>query len=225
MCLSPVISSLWLSNIKADAVQHQALKAFSEELAMPSAPASSASTAAAMIPPDYGSPKVGVAPGYLDTFGIIYIPRFGSDYSRPIVQGTGLDVLDSLGLGHYENTAMPGDIGNFAIAGHRQTHGAVLDKIHLLEPGDKIYVQTKDGFYIYVFRNTQIVLPDAADVLAPVPMDTQASPTERILTMTSCNPQFGSQERIIAYSTMESWQPLSAGPPVEIANAVEKTKN
>jgi sortase A len=225
ICFLPVISSLWFSNIKADAVQHQAIKAFSEQLATPSAPASSGAPPATMVPLDYGPPKVGVTPDYFETFGIIYIPRFGSDYSRPIVQGTGLDVLDNLGLGHYENTAMPGEIGNFAIAGHRQTHGAVLDKIHLLEPGDKIYVQTKEGFYAYVFRNTQIVLPDAADVLAPVPMDTKASPTERILTMTSCNPQFGSQERIIAYSTMESWQPLSAGPPAEIANAVEKAKN
>jgi sortase A len=214
-----VISSLWLSNIKADMVQHQAIKVFSQQLATPSD-----ATASHKEPVDYGSPKVGVTPAYLEAFGIVYIPRFGSDYSSPLVQGTGLDVLDALGLGHYENTAMPGEIGNFAIAGHRQTHGAVLDKIHLLEPGDKIYVQTKDGFYTYVFRNTDIVLPDAASVLAPVPMDTKVSPTERILTMTSCNPQFGSQERIIAYSTMESWQPLSAGAPAEIASIVEKAK-
>lgn len=224
-CFLPVISSLWFSNIKADLAQKQAVKVFSQELGTTSAPTTPDDSPASGKPIDYGSVKVGTAPKYLETFGILYIPRFGTDYSRPLVQGTGLDVLDSLGLGHYEDTAMPGQIGNFAIAGHRQTHGAVLDKIHMMEPGDKIYVQTKGGFYTYVFRNTEIVLPSAVSVLAPVPMDPKASPTERILTMTSCNPQFGSQERIIAYSTMESWQPLSAGVPTEIAKAVEKTKN
>lgn len=223
-CFWPVISSLWISNVNADIVQHQAMKSFSQQLETPSVPTPSEAPTVATDTVDYGPPKVGPTPRYLETFGIIYIPRFGSDYSRPLVQGTGLDVLDTLGLGHYENTAMPGDIGNFAIAGHRQTHGAVLDKIHMLEPGDKIYIQTKDGFYTYVFRNTAIVLPDAASVLAPVPMDIKARPTERILTMTSCNPQFGSQERIVAYSTMESWQPSSAGAPAEIASAVDKAK-
>jgi sortase A len=138
------------------------------------------------------------------------------------VEGTSTDVLDTLGLGHYADTAMPGATGNFAVAGHRQTHGAVLDNIHTLVPGDKIYVQTRDGFYVYVFRNNQIVLPSATDVLLPVPTQPAAKPTEAYLTMTSCNPRFGSQERIIAYSLLEHWQPASAGPPAEIAAQVAK---
>lgn len=218
--MTPVVSSLWFSNIKADIAQHEAVKNFNQKLIAPS----TADLPDAPKKPDHGVPLVGTLPKYFETFGVVYIPRFGSDFSAPLVQGTGLDVLDTLGLGHYDDTAMPGQVGNFAIAGHRQTHGAVLDKIHLLEPGDNIYVQTKDGFYTYVFRNADIVLPSAGSVLDPVPMDPLASPTERILTMTSCNPQFGSQERIIAYSTMESWQPLSAGAPTEIASTVLKTK-
>jgi sortase A len=150
----------------------------------------------------------------------MYIPRFGPNYTRPIVQGTTGDVLDTLGLGHYSNTAMPGAVGNFAVAGHRQTHGAVLDNIHTLVPGDRIYVQTRDGYYVYVFRNNQIVLPSRTDVLEPVPTQPGVTPTESFLTMTSCNPRFGSQERIIAYALLESWQPASAGPPAEIAAQV-----
>jgi sortase A len=152
--------------------------------------------------------------------GIMYVPRFGPDYTRPIIEGTDAGVLDTLGLGHYGTTSMPGAVGNFAVAGHRQTHGAVLDNIHTLVPGDKIYVQTTDGYYTYVFRNNQIVLPDRTDVLMPVPTQAGVTPKESILTMTSCNPRFGSQERIIAYSTLESWQPASAGPPSEIAAQV-----
>ena len=78
-------------------------------------------------------------------------------------------MLDTLGIGHYQGTAMPGAAGNFAVAGHRQTHGAVLDNIDALVPGDRIYVQTREGYYVYVFRNSQIVLPSRTDVLLPVP--------------------------------------------------------
>lgn len=206
---------LWWTNVEADAKQTEAVKSFAQEFTGPVAPAA---------PADYGKPVVGTAPGHGETIGIMYIPRFGATYTRPIIEGTGSDVLDTLGLGHYGSTGMPGATGNFAVAGHRQTHGAVLDSIHTLVPGDKIYVQTKDGYYTYVFRNNQIVLPNRTDVLLPVPTQPGATPQESILTMTSCNPRFGSQERIIAYSVLDSWQPASAGPPSEIASQVAQAQ-
>lgn len=211
---------LWWTNVESDAKQGAVVKEFVHDLPGPVAPQTPAATA----PVNYGPPVVGQAPGHGGTIGIMYIPRFGTDYTRPIVQGTSADVLDTLGLGHYANTSMPGAVGNFAVAGHRQTHGAVLDNIHTLVPGDKIYVQTRDGYYTYVFRNNQIVLPSSTDVLLPVPAQPQAKPTESILTMTSCNPRFGSQERIIAYSVLESWRPASAGPPPEIAAQVARAR-
>ena len=207
---------LWWTNVEADASQGQAMDRFAKEFTGPLTPPAGAS--------DYGKPAVSAAPGYGETIGIMYVPRFGADYSRPIVQGTGADVLDSLGLGHYEGTGMPGAAGNFAVAGHRQTHGAVLDNIHELVPGDRIYVQTKAGYYTYVYRNNQIVLPTRTDVLLPVPTKPGAQPRDSYLTMTSCNPRFGSQERIIAYSLLERWQPASAGPPSDIAALVAKTR-
>ena len=214
---------LWWTNVESDAKQSETIRNFAQELGGSEGPVASAPPGeTASAPPDYGPPKIAEAPGHGGTIGIMYIPRFGADYTRPIVQGTSTDVLDTLGLGHYSNTAMPGATGNFAVAGHRQTHGAVLDNIHTLVPGDKIYVQTKDGFYVYVFRNNQIVLPSATDVLLPVPTQPAAQPTEAYLTMTSCNPRFGAQERIIAYSLLDHWQPASAGPPAEIAAQVAK---
>lgn len=213
---------LWWTNVASDARQREVVKDFARELVGPVAPKPSQETAAAA--PDYGAPAVAKAPGHGGTIGIMYVPRFGQNYARPIVEGTTSDVLDTLGLGHYGSTAMPGAVGNFAVAGHRQTHGAVLDNIHTLVPGDKIYVQTKDGYYVYVFRNNRIVLPSDADVLLPVPSMPGARPTERILTMTSCNPRFGSEERIIAYSLLDHWQPASAGPPAEIVAQVARAR-
>nr|WP_245413116.1 class E sortase [Arthrobacter celericrescens] len=206
---------LWWTHVEADASQAKAIDGFASEFTGPLTPPAEQT--------DHGKPAVSAAPGYGETIGIMYVPRFGADYSRPIVQGTGPDVLDSLGLGHYEGTGMPGAAGNFAVAGHRQTHGAVLDSIHQLVPGDRIYVQTKAGYYTYVYRNNQIVLPSRTDVLLPVPTKAGAPPRDSYLTMTSCNPRFGSEERIVAYSLLDSWQPASAGPPSDIAALVAMT--
>lgn len=210
---------LWWTNIEANNAQEQAVSQFAKDFQGPLTPP------APDAPKDFGEPKVmsePTAPG--EVFGIAYIPRFGKDYSRPLVEGVTQAQLDTLGLGRYDSSTMPGGVGNFAVAGHRQTHGAVLDAIHTLVPGDKIYVQTKDGYYTYVFRNNQIVLPNRSDVLAPVPTQPDAVAKERFLTMTSCNPRFGAEERIIAYSMLESWQPASAGPPAAIAKQVAANK-
>lgn len=206
---------LWWTDLEANRSQQEAVQDLYEDFDLPS------EDAPAPAPAGYGEPVVMESPaGEGTTFAVVYVPRFGEDYAVPVSSGVGTRVLDTLGLGHYSATAMPGGVGNFAVAGHRQSHGKALDAIHTLVPGDRIYVQTKDGYYSYVYRNTQIVLPNQVDVLAPVPTKPEAVPTERFLTLTSCNPRFGSQERIIAYALMDSWQPLSAGPPAEIADAV-----
>ncbi|MDP5226924.1 MULTISPECIES: class E sortase [Arthrobacter] len=208
---------LWWTNVVADHQQDQAVQNFARDLKGPTAPVKPPKPGS---PEDFGQIPVTQPAGHGEMIGVVYIPRFGADYSRPLIEGTSQDVLDTLGLGHYDQTSMPGAVGNFALAGHRQTHGAVLDNIHLLQPGDHVYVQTRQGYYTYVYRNTEIVLPRRVDVLLPVPTDPQARPKERLMTMTSCNPRFGSEERIIAYSALESWRPLSAGPPQEIAARV-----
>ncbi|PVE14974.1 class E sortase [Arthrobacter sp. Bz4] len=222
-----VVWEFWWTGVEADAVQDQAVNQFIQEIS-PTTPTDQEPAPAdpeenlgdSEDPEDFGTIPVAGDPAPGQTFGIVYIPRFGEDYTRPLAEGTGRNVLDTLGLGRYPSSGMPGEVGNFAVAGHRQTYGAVLDNIHTLVPGDKIYVQTADGFYTYVYRNTEIVLPARADVLLPVPTEPDAVPEERILTLTSCNPMFGEQERIIAYSTLDSWQPLSAGAPDEIADQV-----
>jgi sortase A len=209
----------WGTSLQTNTAQTDVVQELAQEFASETMPGQQADTSL-IAAPDYGTPPVAAAPTYGESIGIIYVPRFGAAYSRPVIEGTDADVIDALGLGHYEGTAMPGELGNFAVAGHRQTHGAVLDNIDALQPGDNIYVQTKDGFYTYVFRNDEIVLPTGTDVLLAVPTVASGKPTERILTLTSCNPKLGAEERIIAYSTMVSWQPASAGPPAGISAQV-----
>ena len=175
------------------------------------------------ITPDtnFGDPIVAIAPGNAAKFAVLYVPRFGSDYARSISEGVETaTVLDKNGIGHYPGTQMPGQVGNFAVAAHRTTHGAPFKPLATLQVGDKIYVQTRDGYYTYGFRGLEYVRPTGVGVLDPVPQFAGIAPTDRILTMTSCNPMFSSAERIITYAALESWQPTSAGPPAAISAAV-----
>jgi len=174
------------------------------------------------VPSEYGSPIVAAAPANAKAFAVMYVPRFGKDYHRTIAEGTGHDVLNSnrLGIGHYAGTQMPGEVGNFAVAAHRSAFGGAMHLINELQLGDAVYVQTSDGYYTYRYRDTEYVAPSEVQVLAAVPNDPDQNAADSIITLTSCNPLYSTAERIIAYGMLESWQPLSAGAPVELASII-----
>ena len=154
------------------------------------------------------------------TFGILYVPRFGSGYARPIAQGTGLAVLNQGNLGHYPTTQMPGAVGNFMVASHRKAYGGDLEHINDLRVGDHIFVGTADGWYQYSFRNLQYVVPTDVAVLDPVPDQPGLQPGDRMITLQSCNPFFSTAERIMAYGSFDTFYPIAGGPPAEIAATV-----
>ncbi|MHA7984723.1 class E sortase [Rathayibacter sp. CAU 1779] len=172
---------------------------------------------------NYGDPPVMKAPGAAQSFAVIYVPRFGADWKRTIRETVDVEsVLNSYnaGVGHYSNTAMPGAVGNFAIAAHDTGYGNTFIDVSKLQVGDKIYIQTKDGYYTYQFRNMEYIRPTTVQVLYSVPQVKDAQPGDRYITMTTCNPPYHAQERIAAFGVLDSWQPLSAGPPKEIAAEV-----
>lgn len=171
--------------------------------------------------PDFGDPVVTATPQENATFAVMYVPRLGSDWAREVAEGISPSkVLNSRRIGHYPATQLPGAIGNFAVAGHRTTYGAPFKDIDQLRLGDKLYLQTQDGYYTYSFRNLEYVSPHGVGVLEPVPQRVGEVATESVLTITSCNPRFSAVERIIAYAVFESWQPSSAGAPAEISTIV-----
>ncbi len=172
------------------------------------------------LPDDPDEPVVAEPVGKNEAFGIFYIPRFGDDYYRTVAEGVDLEpVLNRMGVGRYPNSAMPGEVGNFSIAGHRVTYGKPLNQIANLRPGDEIIVQTKDGFYTYTFRNFDIILPDAVEVLSPVPDEPDFKGKDRILTMTACNPMFSARERYVAYAELTDWTPAGDGAPENIKDS------
>lgn len=176
----------------------------------------------------YGAPGERPAPldpPVLDTpaqgqvFAVLYVPRFGDDFSRPIAAGVDLvSILNNerIGIGHYPESSDLGELGNFAIAGHRTSFGAPFADIDLLQEGDRLYVETEEGWHIYRHTRSEIVAPTAVDVLLPVPRVFDAEPTKRVLTLTSCHPKFSDELRYIAYAEYLSWHPRELGIPVEI---------
>jgi len=184
-------------------------------------PSAEVPPAAEGAPVDFGAPVVSPASAIDASFGNLYIPRYGEGWVRTIAEGVdAANVLDEGSIGHYPTTQMPGEVGNFALAAHRSAYGGGMHLIDELQLGDAIYIETADGWYTYRFRNLEYVQPSDVQVIDPVPWTTDVAPTDRLITLTSCNPLYSTAERIIAYGVLESWQPRSAGPPAEIAATV-----
>lgn len=161
-----------------------------------------------------------------ESFALVHVPRFGPDYAVPVDEGIGLEeVLNDGVLGHYPGTALPGSVGNFSVAGHRVTYGRPLNLIAELRPGDPIVVETADAWYVYRMREHQIVSPDRVEVVAPVPGDPQAEPSERLMTLTACHPMYSARERYIVHAELDTWLPRDAGPPPELAAAPERAED
>ncbi len=78
----------------------------------------------------------------------MYVPSFGPDFVFTVLQGTGEDTL-AVGPGHYVDTAMPGQPGNFAVAGHRVGKGSPFNELDLLTSCDAIVVETVDQWFVY----------------------------------------------------------------------------
>lgn len=173
-------------------------------------------------PDDPGIPTL-AAPANAQRFANLIIPRFGVDFYRPIAQGVGVkDVLNKYEVGHYPTTQMPGQIGNMVLASHRTAYGGALHRLHELHVGDHVYIETADGWYQYSFRNLEFVKPTGVGVLDPVPQQPGVAPTERMLTLTTCNPFYSTAERIIGYASFDEFYPRAGGPPSEIQQTVPK---
>lgn len=132
-------------------------------------------------------PPVGAAVGQL------WIPRIG--ISDTIVQGVGDAQLEQ-GPGHYPGTALPGEVGNVAIAGHRTTYAHPFYNLDALASGDEIYVLTTQGYFRYTVTGSQVVSPDDTSVL-------DATPGEATLTLTTCNPRYSAAQRLVVTASFD----------------------
>ncbi len=164
-------------------------------------------------------------------FGIMYIERLGKKWEKPIVEGVDLDQL-AKGVGHFPKTAMPGEVGNFAVAAHRATHGEPFAYLDRIQPGDKIIVETKTNWFVYVVdaqKNPspdhpawKLVDPNYGEVVLPVPEQPGVKPTKKLITLVTCNPRWGSSTRLIVFGHLVKAYPKPGLKPAELDYTTKK---
>jgi sortase A len=143
-----------------------------------------------------------------DAIALLRVKRFGDKYEMPIVKGFSKDAL-ARGVGWDTKSAKPGQIGNFAIAGHRVTHGEPFSKFPKLQRGDKVVVETRRSIYTYRLRNSGTSITVDFSVgwpLWPVP-DPKArkeKPTRAVITMLTCSELFHTRNRSVVIGDLIS---------------------
>jgi len=138
----------------------------------------------------------------------LYIPKL--DKQWVVVEGvTPKDIRYA--PGHYPRSAMPGQVGNFSVAGHRNR--ATFWRLDELRKGDAIVVEAKEAWYIYHVSQTRIVKPSQVEVVAPVPGRPGVKPTKAMLTLTTCHPKFDNYQRLIVHAELVRTDPKTPGSP------------
>ncbi|KOG38686.1 class E sortase [Streptomyces decoyicus] len=147
------------------------------------------------------------------SFAVMYIPRLGADWAKPVLEGTATDVLKR-GLGHYDRTARLGETGNFSVAGHRRTYGDPFKDFPRLRPGDAVVLTDGTTWFTYRIDNRPYTtLPADTGVIDPVPRKSGFNGPGRYLTLTTCEPEWGHSHRLIAWAHLDSTQPAAQGRP------------
>ncbi|WP_308290218.1 class E sortase [Mumia sp. zg.B53] len=147
-----------------------------------------------------------------EAMAVMRIPRFGSDFEVPVVEGVDDSALTS-GVGHFPDTQRPGQLGNFAVAGHRITNGQPFKDFPDLRAGDKVVVETRTHVYTYVLEGSGTdTIVDFSDiwVVQPVPekarrtksQRSRAKPTRAIITLTTCSEIFHTDNRSVAFGRL-----------------------
>jgi sortase A len=147
-------------------------------------------------------PSIGDGVQLGQIFARLYVPTFGDDYEYIIAHGTYGNVLKQA-IGHYVSSVLPGERGNFAIAGHRTAHGAPLLNTDKLKKGDRLVIEVADAYYLYEHNNTVIVSPQEVGVIGNEPDAFLGDASGKtILTLTTCHPKYSDAQRLVAFNVL-----------------------
>lgn len=125
--------------------------------------------------------------------GKVKIPSASIDLL--LVEGTSSKDLN-WGAGHMSSTPMPGEIGNTAIAGHRNyTFGSYFSRLGEVEIGDTITVEYGGSNYTYEAYDILTVLPDDVSVL-------KQTKDSAIITLITCTPKGSNTHRLIIHGKL-----------------------
>ncbi|MEU9665231.1 class E sortase [Streptomyces bobili] len=166
---------------------------------LPGTPSSRVTSGAAQPPVARPAPS--------QAYAVLLIPRL--NVRAPVAEGTNKrKVLDNGYVGHYAHTQQPGQQGNFALAGHRNTHGEPFRHLDRLKPRDTVVVETADATYTYA---VDVVLaqtsPRDTGVIRPVPRSLTVpgygyDDPGHYLTLTTCTPEYTSRYRLVVWGKL-----------------------
>lgn len=209
-----IINRLWISNYFSDKAAEQSRE---ELLASWNRPTETT------IP--FLAPASTIAPGEIgpintptnqEAFALLYIPRIGNDvWATPIFEGVQSKQLNS-GIGHYPQSQIPGEDGNFSLFGHRNSHGQPLINIQDLQVGDEVIVETKDFWFVYTLKHDKIVRPSATWVTGKsrLPeLDLAADEPYKVITLITCEPRHSTDKRWVWWGVLKAVYPHSTPPP------------
>lgn len=130
---------------------------------------------------------------------LMEIPSIG--LSQGVVEGINDDVLQYY-LGHFEDSAKPGEKGNFSVAGHRVSdYSEAFVNLYKVEIGDEVLVKANKKQYVYQVTDNFIVSPDKVDILD--------STEDSTITLVTCT--VGAKERVIVKGRLVETKDLQAG--------------
>ena len=118
--------------------------------------------------------------------GSIEIPRIS--LVAPLNQGISLTTIDR-GPSHWPGSALPGQVGNAVVAGHRVTKTRPFRDIDRLVPGDEVVLTGAGVRATYVVNGNEVVTPDAMRIVDPTPTAT--------LTLFACHPPGSARYRYV----------------------------
>ncbi|MFH0518847.1 class E sortase [Streptomyces sp. M41] len=181
----------------------------------PPPPAAAPTSAEPTAPATSSRPRSAAAPDWSRAYAILSIPRL--HLRVPVAEGVGRGgVLNKGYAGHYPGTQQPGRPGNFALAGHRNTHGEPFRYIDRLKPEDTVLVETRNATYTYaVDRTLPRTTAHDVSVIRPIPRSTVEPAygyTEPgyYLTLTTCTPEYTSKYRLVVWAKLVSMRPRYA---------------
>ncbi|NUS74534.1 MAG: class E sortase [Corynebacteriales bacterium] len=117
--------------------------------------------------------------------------------------------------GHFRNSALPGQKGNFAVAGHRTP--AIFWDLDQIDNGDYIGLETFNKWYIYRVYQTLVITPDETEVVKPDPDNPDSTePSRSLLTLVTCEPKTDNSHRLVVHAELVREQDKPSGKPKEL---------
>lgn len=140
------------------------------------------------LPQPEPSPADPYAPTPEVVHGTLEIPAIG--LSQPLYEGVTLTAINR-GPSHWPGSAMPGEVGNVVIAGHRTTYTKPFWALNELERGDELIFTVDGEQTVYVLDRTEIVYPTDIHIVD--------QSHERTATLFACHPRGSARQRIVGH--------------------------